>query len=57
LLKIKYWFESLTMNMANLMFCILQDFANIPGLQVTAPITQMGAQGGNQQVGFGRQPR
>ncbi|XP_060591892.1 small ribosomal subunit protein eS17-like, partial [Ruditapes philippinarum] len=35
----------------------LLDFANIPGLQVTAPITQMGAQGGNQQVGFGRQPR
>lgn len=24
----------------------LLDFANIPGLQVTAPITQMGAQGG-----------
>merc|ERR1711894_412315 len=34
------------------------DFANIPGLQVTAPITQMGGnQGGMQQGGFGRQNR
>jgi len=43
--------------------CCLQDFANIPGLQVTAPINAMGGGGGgnqrdgNQQGGFGRQQR
>lgn len=36
---------------------MFQDFANIPGLQVTAPINQMAGQGSAQQGFGGRQAR